>query len=545
MTSIINHIQLSVTIASGGGEALNLLKDAKRKFDLVLCDLYMPGIDGFCLLEIARAIYNIPFVFMSSDNKLDVMERGLEAGALFFFPKPLTMMNFENMWQFVYIENVGHFQEINIKDQVRPPHPPPHDGSSSLFINDGIRRQGRNSSSTFNNSNGKKRRQDDDHDNKKKKRPYKKREKEDHDFGKKIAVVPLKKRRVNWNSQLHEKFLHALSILCLARAVPKKILALMKVKDVSRANIASHLQKYRLYQNKYKGTLGSDCPRRRIRMRLPVESEYHDYSPSHDHSIRSDYSPSRPHSPLLENQPGLQDNFSPNNLNQVPSNHRQYHFKEGSNVNFIAQENYGNQAAVTNEGYLESPWMSDTTPVMAEHQINQGMQGFLPNAPLDPKFDKLSFESLPNNSLPSTDIENIGALSAWNGILTGTIDGDIPNTNNSADHINTVDEICKGKKPVEEVEDEFSLLYNLLDFNGVNSNLTSLGEHFVNPNYVALGESSTSVLVNPNNLKQRNEVNDSGWFNSVDDIANFLPNQESENANKACVFLKPQFKFYD
>ncbi|KAF5204436.1 Two-component response regulator, partial [Thalictrum thalictroides] len=105
-----------VTTAIGGGEALKLL-NTEAQFDLVLSNLYMSGMDGFQLLEIVRAVYNIPFIFMSSDHKLDVMERGLEAGARFFFPKPLTVMNCENMWQFVYIENVEYFQGMNIEDQ--------------------------------------------------------------------------------------------------------------------------------------------------------------------------------------------------------------------------------------------------------------------------------------------------------------------------------------------------------------------------------------------------------------------------------------------
>ncbi|KAF5197126.1 hypothetical protein FRX31_013287 [Thalictrum thalictroides] len=86
--------------------------------------------DGFQLLDFVRAVYNMFFLLMPSDHKLDVMERRLEAGACFFFRKPLTMMNYENMWQFIYIENVEYFQQINKEDQGSPP--PPQDRSSSL-----------------------------------------------------------------------------------------------------------------------------------------------------------------------------------------------------------------------------------------------------------------------------------------------------------------------------------------------------------------------------------------------------------------------------
>ncbi|KAF5182804.1 Two-component response regulator arr2 [Thalictrum thalictroides] len=495
---------------------------------------------------------------MSSDHGLDIMERGLEAGARFFFPKPLTLKDYENIWQFVYTENVEYFQGINIDEghQGPPPPPPSQDRRlNSLSISDDIRRHGRSSSSSSNTSHGKRQRsQDGDHGNKKQKRPYKKLErKEDQDFGKKTTSVPLKKTRVVWTTQLHEKFLQALSILKMARAVPKRIQALMKVRRLNRANIASHLQKYRLYQNKYKGTSESDYPRRRIRMRLPDETEYHDYSPRNDLSY--DYQ-NRAQSRLR-----TQDNFRPpHNFNHVPSARPQYH-QEGSNDNFMAQENYGHPTAVTNPENLGRSWMSgaptmnqpnvgacqslfgssaplcdndlnigsttNAIPVMAELQ---GMAEFLPNASLDPNFGNLGFESL-QNSPPSVDI---ASFDAFNEILTGTIGGEIPNNDNALD-ISRMDEIRKGNKPVEEeAEDGFSLPHNPLYLNGMNSNFTSQGESFVvNPNYITtVGEYSTKALVNPNMLQQGNEVDNSGWFNSVNDIADFLFNQTSEKENE-------------
>ncbi|KAF5202956.1 hypothetical protein FRX31_007457, partial [Thalictrum thalictroides] len=362
--------------------------------------------------------------------------------------------------------------------------------------------------------------------------------------------------------------------------VPKRILAFMKVEGLSKGHIASHLQKYRLHQNKYKGTPESGYPRRKIRMRLLDEAEYHNDSPSHNHSMWSDdfnYH-NRPQSPLLANQPGQQDNIhSPNNFDQVHSSALpQYHFQEGSKDSFMAQANYGNSAAVTNPENLERPLMSsaptinqtilgeysslfgtaplnsndlnigsiaNATPITVEQQItDQGIPEFL-STPLVPNFDNLSFESLPN-SPPSVEIMNMGPLGAWNGILSGTIGGGILNNENFAD-ISRMDEIRKGKKHVEEVEDEYSLLDNPLYFNGINSYMTSQGESFVlNPNHAAVGESSIKAMVNLNKLQQGNEVNNSSWFTSVDDIADFLLNQGSEIATEACVILKPQFDFY-
>ncbi|KAF5206701.1 hypothetical protein FRX31_003712 [Thalictrum thalictroides] len=199
------------------------------------------------------------------------------------------------------------------------------------------------------------------------------------------------------------------------------------------------------------------------------------------------------------------------------------------------QSNYGNSAAVTNPENLERPLMSsaptmnqsilgeysslfgtsaplysndlnigssaNATPIMVEQQIaDQGMPEFL-STPFVPNFDNLSFESL-QNSPPSVDIINMGPIGAWNGILSGTIGGEILNNENFAD-ISRMDETRKGKKHVEEVEDEYSLLDNPLYFNGMNSYMTSQGESFVvNPNHAAVGESSIKALVNLNKLQQ-------------------------------------------
>ncbi|CAK7353884.1 unnamed protein product [Dovyalis caffra] len=56
-----------------------------------------------------------------------------------------------------------------------------------------------------------------------------------------------KKPRVVWSVDLHRKFVAAVNQLGIDKAVPKKILDLMNVEKLTRENVASHLQKYRLY----------------------------------------------------------------------------------------------------------------------------------------------------------------------------------------------------------------------------------------------------------------------------------------------------------
>ncbi|CAN8317772.1 unnamed protein product [Cochlearia groenlandica] len=57
----------------------------------------------------------------------------------------------------------------------------------------------------------------------------------------------LKRPRLVWTPQLHKRFVDAVSHLGIENAVPKTIMQLMSVQGLTRENVASHLQKYRLY----------------------------------------------------------------------------------------------------------------------------------------------------------------------------------------------------------------------------------------------------------------------------------------------------------
>ena len=62
-----------------------------------------------------------------------------------------------------------------------------------------------------------------------------------------------KKPRVEWSAELHTKFVPTVNQLKNDKAVPKRILDLMGVQGLTRENVASHLQKYRLYLKRLQG----------------------------------------------------------------------------------------------------------------------------------------------------------------------------------------------------------------------------------------------------------------------------------------------------
>ncbi|KAK4788906.1 hypothetical protein SAY86_020225 [Trapa natans] len=69
----------------------------------------------------------------------------------------------------------------------------------------------------------------------------------------------LKRPRLVWTPQLHKRFVDVVAHLGIKNAVPKTIMQLMNVDGLTRENVASHLQKYRLYLKRMQG-LSSEGP---------------------------------------------------------------------------------------------------------------------------------------------------------------------------------------------------------------------------------------------------------------------------------------------
>ncbi|EOY24079.1 hypothetical protein QUC31_008580 [Theobroma cacao] len=86
-----------------------------------------------------------------------------------------------------------------------------------------------------------------------------------------------KKLKVDWTPELHKQFVQAVDQLGVDQAIPSRILELMKVEGLTRHNVASHLQKYRMH-------------RRHI---LPKEDDRR--WPQRDQTQRSCY----PHKPIM------------------------------------------------------------------------------------------------------------------------------------------------------------------------------------------------------------------------------------------------------
>ena len=84
---------LSVTLASSGFEALNILERPGSEVQLVVTDLNMPRMDGFEFIERIRAQprhQRLPIIVVSGDTDPGTPDRLASIGANAFFPKPYS-----------------------------------------------------------------------------------------------------------------------------------------------------------------------------------------------------------------------------------------------------------------------------------------------------------------------------------------------------------------------------------------------------------------------------------------------------------------------
>ncbi|KAL5795671.1 hypothetical protein ACOSQ2_000491 [Xanthoceras sorbifolium] len=210
-----------VTTCDRAKDALSILQEDKNRFDLVISDLHMPEMDGFQLLEMMELLdIDVPIVIMSIDDSKNVVMKCIFKGACEYLAKPLRMETVKFIWRHVLPKKQKDFKEtekttesaVNGESQMKP----------SLQI------EGNTAANKI-----------------------LKRRKNDEEGGEAYDdVTTAKKPRVIWTVNLHKNFVRAVNQLGRDKAVPKKILECMKemnVTGLTRENVASHLQKYRLF----------------------------------------------------------------------------------------------------------------------------------------------------------------------------------------------------------------------------------------------------------------------------------------------------------
>nr|XP_029119479.1 two-component response regulator ORR21 isoform X2 [Elaeis guineensis] len=209
---MLQRCRYHVTTCCQATQALSLLRERKGGYDVVISDVHMPDMDGYKLLELVGLEMDLPVIMMSADGRTSAVMRGIKHGACDYLIKPVRIEELKNIWQHVIRKKWNENRDLEHS------------------VNDGT---------------------DGTWKSQKKKRDTK----EDEDDGELDNEDPSasKKPRVVWSVELHQQFVSAVNQLGIDKAVPKRILELMNVPGLTRENVASHLQKFRLYLKRLSG----------------------------------------------------------------------------------------------------------------------------------------------------------------------------------------------------------------------------------------------------------------------------------------------------
>ncbi|MDQ3338291.1 MAG: EAL domain-containing protein [Myxococcota bacterium] len=86
-----------VTVADHGRAAIAELETSRVPFDCVVCDVKMPELDGFGLMQALRARNeDVPVLLMTGDPSLDGAVRAIDHGAVSYLTKPFDTARLES-----------------------------------------------------------------------------------------------------------------------------------------------------------------------------------------------------------------------------------------------------------------------------------------------------------------------------------------------------------------------------------------------------------------------------------------------------------------
>ncbi|KAK9008458.1 hypothetical protein V6N11_075350 [Hibiscus sabdariffa] len=210
-----------VTTCSQAKLALDLLRERKGCFDVILSDVYMPDMDGYKLLEHVGLEMDLPVIMMSADGRTSAVMKGIRHGACDYLIKPIREEELKNIWQHVVRKKWNENKDLE------------HSGS----LDDADRHKRGNDDAEYASS-------VNDATDASLKALRKRSNAKEEDDGEIENDDPSasKKPRVVWSVELHQQFVSAVNQLGIDKAVPKRILELMNVPGLTRENVASHLQ---------------------------------------------------------------------------------------------------------------------------------------------------------------------------------------------------------------------------------------------------------------------------------------------------------------
>ncbi|KAL9688314.1 hypothetical protein QQ045_032735 [Rhodiola kirilowii] len=340
LVALLHQCRYNVTETTNPVEALQILRMRKNEFDLVITGMRMLEMDGLDLIQKISLEMNLPVVILSADDNKRTIMKAIRYGARDYIIKPPRMDQIKNVWQHVVRKRLfGPISKDVLKENSSvssgETRCPVEDFKRKFAEMEDKGKTDEEAASTLN----------DNADSV-------------------SAAAAKKKKRVNWTADLHNKFIDAMEKIG-PNAVPKEILKVMNVSWLTRANVASHLQKYK---NTQRDQAQSTPPATNSYMNNVV-------SAAGEHGYQSSHSliPTLPQGLPYHQNSNLQHILSPG-----------LRYANQHQISLISHDQRHNLQM--NRSANQAPTILNGTPVTPRNVLNN-MQGYS----LGPRCDQLRF----------------------------------------------------------------------------------------------------------------------------------------------------------
>ncbi|PAN47016.1 hypothetical protein PAHAL_9G204400 [Panicum hallii] len=204
MEELLIKCSYKVTIYNNVREAMSSIYGNQQTVDLIICDLFFPTEDSLLILQEVTSKFDIPTINTSTVMKC------ITNGASDFLIKPPRIEELKNIWQHVFRKQIFGAEHRKCSNAQQ------HVDHQLSYRAMGITEEATATLDSEIRGNN----------------------------GTVTDIRDLRKSRLSWTMQLHRQFIAAVNSLGADKAVPKKILEIMKVKHLTREQVASHLQIY-------------------------------------------------------------------------------------------------------------------------------------------------------------------------------------------------------------------------------------------------------------------------------------------------------------
>ncbi|XP_021667476.2 two-component response regulator ORR26-like isoform X1 [Hevea brasiliensis] len=232
LEKMLKKCSYEVTTCALARDALHLFRERKDGYDIVISDVNMPDMDGFKFLEHVGLEMDLPVIMMSVDAGSSRVMKCLQHGACDYLLKPIRIIELRNIWKHVSRKKINEVRDIEILEGME----------TIQTTRNGLDQPDYGHLVCGEDLTSVKKRKDIEGK---------------HDDKDPCDNSSTKKARVVWSVDLHQRFVKAVNQIGFDRAMTcyiylaevgqKEILDLMNVPWLTRENVASHLQKYRIY----------------------------------------------------------------------------------------------------------------------------------------------------------------------------------------------------------------------------------------------------------------------------------------------------------